>query len=217
MSLSLSLLIAIAGALSVRCTTDPNPKKAASNNENNNENDRIRLLTRSVPTVIRRVASLIIAHHVLLTLFWRGIREQDEHHHHRYSRYICPYGANLNEALFSWTWTSGVALLAIFVGAAVRLSAFHRLGSNFTFHLTAPDRLVTTGVYRFIQHPGYTGQFLVCGGCIGLLLRWDGTPACWMGNDNTLLQLLRVPFFRDAVLGSLAVFFVSMVWLRVVD
>ena len=75
------------------------------------------------------------------------------------------------------------SLCVIFLGAFVRLSAYGGLGKNFTFHLAAPDQLVTSGVYRWMQHPSYTGQLLIYLGCMGWFLRWDGVPACYIEKE----------------------------------
>lgn len=69
-------------------------------------------------------------------------------------------------------------LTIMFVGGVIRLSAFSGLGKNFTFHLEAPDRLVTTGVYQYMQHPSYTGWFLIIIGMHSFFMRWDAAPGC---------------------------------------
>lgn len=38
-------------------------------------------------------------------------------------------------------------------------------------------------MYRWIQHPGYTGLVLVGLGVAGLFFRWDGAPACWISGE----------------------------------
>lgn len=80
------------------------------------------------------------------------------------------------------------SLAAIFVGGYIRLAAYSGLGRSFTFHLAAPDHLITDGIYHWIQHPSYLGLVFVTAGCGGLLLRWDATPACWV--DGEVLAML---------------------------
>lgn len=73
-----------------------------------------------------------------------------------------------------------MGLLLIYFGATLRLAAFGALGSRFTFTLTQPDELNTTGVYAYVQHPSYTGLLLVLIPFQLLFLRWDGWPAHWI-------------------------------------
>ncbi|KAM3547281.1 hypothetical protein ARSEF4850_010117, partial [Beauveria asiatica] len=74
---------------------------------------------------------------------------------------ICPVGtaARLNPELFAWSPTTVASFLAILVAAPLRLGALHGLGRNFTFGLAKPSGLVTDGIYKYIQHPSYTGIF----------------------------------------------------------
>lgn len=94
----------------------------------------------------------------------------------------------------------------IYLGAAVRLSAYGGLGKNFTFQLAPPDRLVTSGIYHFIQHPSYTGQFFVTIGLNLLVLRWDSSPACFI--PESLLDALtgwgRIVVFGAVVFTTVA-------------
>ncbi|KAF4337994.1 prenyl cysteine carboxyl methyltransferase [Fusarium beomiforme] len=100
------------------------------------------------------------------------------------SSLLCPHPENLNKELFSWNpYTSGCLALVIFIGGPLRLTAFAQLGSNFTFQLGPPDTLMTEGMYRYVQHPGYTGQILVLIVNLALFLRWDGAFGCWLPHD----------------------------------
>ncbi len=72
-----------------------------------------------------------------------------------------------------WTWgqpVGQVAGLALIVGGLLlRWSAIRTLDSRFTYlvEIQAHHRLIETGPYRWIRHPGYLGQCLVFVG-IGL-------------------------------------------------
>ncbi|RSL52138.1 hypothetical protein CEP54_011062 [Fusarium duplospermum] len=58
------------------------------------------------------------------------------------------------------TWSAAIAIplaLILCAGIPLRLVSYSSLGKNFTFALTLPDRLQTNGIYRYMQHPSYTG------------------------------------------------------------
>ncbi|KAI5464815.1 hypothetical protein BGZ63DRAFT_378749 [Mariannaea sp. PMI_226] len=94
---------------------------------------------------------------------------------------ICPAPGNLNTNLFSWNAYTAACLFSIIcVGGPLRLTAFAGLGQNFTFRLGPPDRLITGGIYQYIQHPSYTGQMLVLVANLALFIRWDGPLSCWI-------------------------------------
>lgn len=49
------------------------------------------------------------------------------------------------------------------LGTGIRFRAYQDLGNLFTFDIgTREDhKLITTGIYKYIRHPGYTGGFLI--------------------------------------------------------
>ncbi|KAI9163844.1 hypothetical protein HJFPF1_05472 [Paramyrothecium foliicola] len=100
---------------------------------------------------------------------------------------FCPNPDSLNAKLFEWnSYTAACLFLAIFVAGPVRLSAVSTLGDDFLDAFTPPDTLITTGIYRYIQHPGYTGQVLILAVNLALLFRWDGAIGCFI--PGTLLK-----------------------------
>ncbi|PQE23078.1 isoprenylcysteine carboxyl methyltransferase protein [Rutstroemia sp. NJR-2017a WRK4] len=70
--------------------------------------------------------------------------------------------------------------LILVIGAPLRLIAYASLGKNFTFELSKPDGLMTSGVYRWVQHPSYTGMAALVVGNAVLLARTDGVLASWV-------------------------------------
>lgn len=81
------------------------------------------------------------------------------------------------------TWSTGTVLpllLILLVGIPLRLKSYTALGKNFTFTLAEPDRLVTAGIYRYVQHPSYVGILALVFGNTALLARTDGAVSCWI-------------------------------------
>jgi protein-S-isoprenylcysteine O-methyltransferase Ste14 len=56
-----------------------------------------------------------------------------------------------------------LGLILFFLGTGLRLYAIKTLGRFFTMEIGTRDghRMITTGPYRFIRHPSYTGYFLM--------------------------------------------------------
>ncbi|KAJ5123091.1 hypothetical protein N7448_009188 [Penicillium atrosanguineum] len=168
----LALTMAGAGYLAALCTTPPNPSPSQ---KDRHSTDRITWIAGAGATIARRTTLTVTLYHALLTI--TPSYAPDRLHQ------ICPRPENRNMAVFTWSPITLASLFVIFLGAFVRLSAFGGLGRNFTFHLAAPDQLVTSGVYRWMQHPSYTGQYLIYLGCMGVFLRWDGVASCYIGKD----------------------------------
>lgn len=95
-------------------------------------------------------------------------------------RRICPNADNLSPSLFTWSPYSTLCLGTIIIFCSMRLLAFKELGKDFTFHLTKPKRLNTSGLYSVVQHPSYTGVVLSNAANIMFLYRLDGISACFL-------------------------------------
>ncbi|KAK7217543.1 hypothetical protein V2G26_005546 [Clonostachys chloroleuca] len=93
------------------------------------------------------------------------------------------YGSEngLNNDLITWSASTSVPIcLILLVGVPLRLMSYSYLGTNFTFALAEPDRLTTTGIYRYVQHPSYTGLSAIMISTIALFVRFDGAVCCWI-------------------------------------
>lgn len=68
----------------------------------------------------------------------------------------------------------GMVLLA--AGAALRWASFWALGQYFTFHVdvSSDQQVVTTGPYRVVRHPGYSGGLLAIIGIAVIYANWVG-------------------------------------------
>ncbi len=85
-----------------------------------------------------------------------------------------------NTDLIRCSASTAAPLSLLFIGVCLRLIPYASLGSNFTFFLSSPDHLVTTGIYRYVQHPSYVGLFLLVLANFMLLGRSDGIICCWL-------------------------------------
>ncbi|MCJ1441224.1 MAG: hypothetical protein MMC23_001710 [Stictis urceolatum] len=64
-------------------------------------------------------------------------------------------------------------------GGWIRVLAYAQLGGNFTYELATPSGLVTGGLYRYAQHPSYTGAYIYCIGMLPLISRFDAGYGCF--------------------------------------
>jgi protein-S-isoprenylcysteine O-methyltransferase Ste14 len=170
----LCLTILLSAYLTHLCTTSPNPKPS-----NPHSGDRLSRIFGSQPLALRRLNLLFLCiYHAFLTLTFPSTNSYA-------SVQLCPNPSHLNPILFTWTTYTSVCLaLIICLGAPLRLAAYTRLGRNFTFQLAEPDKLITTGLYKYLQHPSYSGQFTVLGANLALFARWDGGIGCWISGHR---------------------------------
>ncbi|KAJ7909817.1 hypothetical protein B0H13DRAFT_2233008 [Mycena leptocephala] len=75
-------------------------------------------------------------------------------------------------------------VIAVVLGASIRLSCFHALGELFTFDLTIhpQHRLVTSGLYAYVRHPAYTGSLTIIAGLAFSHL----SPGSWLWEAGPL-------------------------------
>ncbi|UKZ64920.1 uncharacterized protein TrAtP1_006125 [Trichoderma atroviride] len=87
----------------------------------------------------------------------------------------------LDVNLLRWSPDTAIPLaLVLCAGIPLRLYAYRSLGKNFTFQLTKPERLITTGLHGYVQHPSYTGAAILGCSAAFWLLRLDGVLSCWL-------------------------------------
>jgi protein-S-isoprenylcysteine O-methyltransferase Ste14 len=93
---------------------------------------------------------------------------------------FCPGYANVSPDLLAWNIHTALCIILILVAGRVRLLAYKQLGLDFTFTVHKPKKLITTGLYRYVQHPSYAGLITLMIANRVLFERLDGVAACWL-------------------------------------
>ncbi|RDL33312.1 uncharacterized protein BP5553_08751 [Venustampulla echinocandica] len=125
---------------------------------------------------------------------------------------VCRHPELLNEDLFTWSTHSTLYIIAVFIFGMMRLAAYAKLGENFTFGLTVPSGLITTGLYHYIQHPSYVALFVVRAADFLFVERLDGVAACVLPE-----RIVRVNGLSGGFAGVSMVLFAYGISLRVRD
>jgi protein-S-isoprenylcysteine O-methyltransferase Ste14 len=163
---ALAACLLLAGFLSYRCWTPPNPAPPAPYAK-----DRIGkwVLHNSFLDARRGTAIALWFSYAALALMYPHPPQL-----------LCPYPQNLSPTHFTWSPYVVVCLGLIFVAAPIRLLAFKQLGSNFTFQLAKPKALVTTGLYAYVQHPSYVTLMIINLVNVVMHLAPGGLAGCWL-------------------------------------
>lgn len=207
-SASLALTMAITAYLYALCVTDPNPNP---DQQKRAQTDRVRYLAKKWPVLARRFFTTIAFYHALLAFYFPSLtttttssttttdlRKITPTQTIPAKPGLCPRPWNLSEPLFTWSPVTILILVSAIIGALIRISAMGKLGKSFSFQLTAPDTLITTGVYRFVQHPSYIGVAFLYP-FAGLVFNSSSSLACFFG-DDVLKWVRGLPEFVVAVL-----------------
>ena len=98
---------------------------------------------------------------------------------------------NIGTLTGSFQWL-GLILMA--VGAAFRQWALIHLGRFFsrTVQIESGHKVITTGPYRWIRHPAYTGMIVVYTGMVMAVGTWLGTLLTFTIVTSSLLYRIRV-------------------------
>jgi protein-S-isoprenylcysteine O-methyltransferase Ste14 len=93
---------------------------------------------------------------------------------------ICPHPENVDAKYVTWSSYVIICVVVIHVFGVLRLLAFRTLGKNFTFELSKPSHLVTTGIYAYVQHPSYPPYFILNLTNLALFAALDGPWGCFL-------------------------------------
>ncbi|KAJ5720354.1 uncharacterized protein N7483_008288 [Penicillium malachiteum] len=154
--LGLAAAMVLAAYLFDICATPPNPSPPPQQDRPSTDRIAILIWSRSHSAWVGHIANAFILYHALVTALLviapEGVSQ------------VCPNAANRNKPLFQWSAPSTIGLSLIYLGLVTRILAYGGLGRSFTFHLAPPDHLITSGIYKWIQHASYTGLFLILAG-----------------------------------------------------
>ena len=93
---------------------------------------------------------------------------------------LCPHPQNLSPTLFTWSSTSILTLALLLTFGHLRLWTYRALGKDFVYQLNRPSRLVTSGPYRYAQHPSYPAALVVWFVFHASFTRLDAVAGCWL-------------------------------------
>ncbi|KAF8860388.1 hypothetical protein BDZ45DRAFT_588470, partial [Acephala macrosclerotiorum] len=93
---------------------------------------------------------------------------------------LCPRPSNLSPQLFTWNLHTILCIALILISGQILLLSFNKLGPTSNFQLTTPKKLITTGLYSWLQHPSYTATFVIVLTNGALFQRPNGVAACWL-------------------------------------
>lgn len=190
-ALSLSVCILIATYTTYLCGTPPNPTPY-----NSTKRDSLQTAVSPLALFVRRFANVFLGiSHAYLCLTYPSPQPL-----------LCPNPSNLAPYLFTWTPYSAIFIAIILGGSFIRLWAFSALGPNFTFRLAEPKKFITSGLYKYAQHPSYTGKALIICANLALIQRPDGIVGCWLPKGFVEAKLLWRVLCCLMMLGSISVF-----------
>jgi protein-S-isoprenylcysteine O-methyltransferase Ste14 len=168
-AVTLAMAFIIATLLIKRCTESPHEPKT--------KYDQDRLF--SVPIVKEHGPKLMqfallgpCIFHILLSVLSSSQRPA-----------ICTNIDQVNPKYFTWSTYTTTCLVIIFISATLRLWAIGSLGKNFTYQLAKPDRLVTTGVYAYVQHASYGPLLVLVGATLMMFMPFDAGAACFLPRE----------------------------------
>lgn len=188
---TLAACVLVAGYLSYKCWTPPNPAPPTPY-----QGDRVGrwIISQSSLDGRRGFAIVFWLSRVALTLTYPHP-----------PKLLCPHPENLSPDHFTWSPYIILCLSLIFVAAPIRLLAFAQLGNSFTFRLARPQTLITTGLYAYVQHPSYVTNMIVLLVNLVMMLAPGGQAGCWL--PSVVMQWMGVVLL---VLGGIAVWGMSV-------
>jgi len=163
-NVGLAVILGVCSYLHYRCSKSPNPPPAKPY-----EKDRLGIFkvdTKPKLFLVALYLALTSIYQAALMLFPNRRSE------------FCLNPNLLNEGLLSWSGYTVTFIVFVSLGALVRLMAYAHLGQNFTYALAKPTHIIKNGIYGYVQHPSYTGIYLLLISTFFSFSRVDGVGAC---------------------------------------
>ena len=114
-------------------------------------------------------------------------------------------------------WANAGGAVAL-LGWGLRRWAKHELAALFTYQITAPGELLTTGPYRWLVHPGYAGSLAHSAGMVMLAtVALDDCSSSSSSRTTTRFGTFSPPAARLPVLLALCAFAAAKVLARIED
>jgi protein-S-isoprenylcysteine O-methyltransferase Ste14 len=192
-ALPLTLLVLVATYITTFCFTAPilNPESLNESNRNSFAN---KLFVYYYCSAIILIMSM---YHALLCFTYPAPPS-----------ILCPNPSNLSPDLFTWNLHTILCIALILICGQILLLSFNQLGPTSNFQLTAPKKLVTTGIYSWLQHPSYTADFVIFLANGALFQRRDGVAACWLQKSivdgEKFGMIFRIGYLLTVVVGCWA-------------
>ncbi len=98
-----------------------------------------------------------------------------------------------NVAAFENRWVSWIGVVMTFTGFLIRLLAVFALGRFYTraIRITPHHKIVTSGIYKHIRHPGYLGVLLIFVGAALAISNWVSLISICLILPASLLHRIR--------------------------
>lgn len=83
-------------------------------------------------------------------------------------------GATSIGRIYHWDTLFGIGVVLVIAGMIIRIQSILTLKNSFTYSVAKVEdhKLIETGMYRYIRHPGYLGQLLIFIGISISLSNW---------------------------------------------
>jgi protein-S-isoprenylcysteine O-methyltransferase Ste14 len=83
-------------------------------------------------------------------------------------------GATKVGRIFFWNTFFVIGMALVVIGLMIRIHAIQTLNQYFTFSVANVEnhKIIETGLYKFIRHPGYLGQLLIFSGLSSSMSNW---------------------------------------------
>ncbi|CZT07731.1 uncharacterized protein RCO7_11222 [Rhynchosporium graminicola] len=178
-ALSLTLFILVVTYVTSFCFT-PSTLNADNLNETNRKNITIRFIFYYSCNAIVLVTG---TYHALLCFTYPTPPS-----------ILCRNPTNLSPKLFTWNFHSILCIALILVSGQILLLCFNKLGTTSNFQLIEPKKLITSGIYSWLQHPAYTADFVIILTNGALIQRRDGVAACLLQKNIVDGEKLEIIF-----------------------